>query len=59
MQQSIIDDQFGGGPNTFSFIASLKCSGGILGVINSSLSPVYKDPKIPPVATWQHGRLRL
>jgi len=58
-QQSTIDDQVGGGPETLSFIAALQCSGGILGAIDSSLSPVNKEPKIPPVATWQCSQLRL
>jgi len=58
-QQSTIDDQLRGGPNTLSFISAFQCSGGILGAIDSSSSPVYKEPKIPPVATWQCNRLRL
>jgi len=45
MQQSTIDDQLGGGSNTLSFIAALQCSGGIFGVIDSSLPPAYNDPK--------------
>jgi len=52
-QQSTIENQIGDCLNMLSFVAVLQCSGGILGAINSSSSPVYKEPKILPVATWK------